>query len=156
VDIAVLMRPVCPTDTPGVRLLLAGLSAESSYRRFFTGLGRISDRLVSRLVDVDHDRRESLVAVVDATIVALADYAVLAACPDTIEIGVVVADAWQRRRIGPLLVGELLALAQRRGAARLRAHTLAENARIARLLRQRWPAARPEREDTLLVWDLPL
>jgi GNAT superfamily N-acetyltransferase len=147
---------VCPTDVGIVRLFLAGLSPESSYRRFFTGLGRIPDRIVRRIVDVDHDQREALVAVAAGAVVALADYARLAGAPDAAELGVVVADDWQRCGLGPQLVGELLALAHDRGVTRLRAHTLAENARIARLLRRRWPAARPEREDTLLVWDLPL
>jgi GNAT superfamily N-acetyltransferase len=155
-DTPVWLRSVCPTDAAGVRLFLAGLSLESSYRRFFTGLGRIPDRFVRRLVEVDHERREALVAVAGGAVVALADYALLADCPGAAEIGVVVADGWQRRGLGPHLVGTLLAVAQARGVTQVRAHTLAENARVARLLRRRWPTARPELEDSQLIWELPL
>jgi acetyltransferase len=151
-----VLRPACHTDVDGVRQFLDGLSLESSYRRFFTGLGRIPNEFVRRLVDVDHDRREALVAVAGHTVVALADYAVLAGSLDTVEVGVVVADRWQRRGLGPRLVEELMATARGRGLTRLRAHTLAENARVARLLRRRWPNAQPTREDTLLIWDLPI
>jgi len=151
-----LVRPAGAEDADPTRAFLAGLSLESSYRRFFTGVGRPSDRLVRRLVDVDHDRREALVAVAGAEIVGLADYALIAGRADVAEFGVVVADGWQRRGLGPRLVGELLAVAGDRGVVAMRAHTLADNARVARLLRRRWPAVRPVREDTLLVWELPL
>ena len=154
--IRILIRPTSPADLESVRRFLTGLSAESSYRRFFTGLGRVPDRFVRQLVDVDHDRREALVAVDGEVVIALADYALLAGGRQAAELGVVVADGWQRRGLGPQLVGQLLAVAQRHGVTHLRAHTLAENARVARLLRRRWPAARPERDETLLIWHLPL
>jgi GNAT superfamily N-acetyltransferase len=155
-EIRTLIRPTCPADIESVRTFLTGLSVESSYRRFFTGLGRIPDRFVRQLVDVDHERRECLVALAGEDVIALADYALLAGSPQTAELGVVVADAWQRQRLGPYLAGRLLAVAYARGVRQLRAHTLAENARVARLLRRQWPTARPIREDTLLVWHLPL
>lgn len=152
----VVVRPADGADLDGVRAFLAGLSLDSSYRRFFTGVGRVPVGFVRRLVDVDHDRREAIVAVAGGRVVALADYAVCGDHPGTAEFGVVVADDWQRRGLGPRLVEDVIALARARGMCRLRAHTLAENARVARLLRRRWPGARPVREDTLLIWDLPL
>jgi GNAT superfamily N-acetyltransferase len=155
-DMTVVVRPASLTDTHAVQRFLGGLSLESSYRRFFTGLGRIPDAFARRLVDVDHARREALVAVVGDAVVGLADYALLTSHPNAAEFGVVVADSWQRRGLGPRLVGELIMVAQGRGVTRLRVHTLAENARVLRLLRRRWPNARPEREDTMLIWDLPL
>jgi GNAT superfamily N-acetyltransferase len=155
-EAVVAVRPAGPGDTERARRFFDGLSLESSYRRFFTGIGRLPDRFIQRLVVVDHDRREAFVAVVGDDIVALADYALLAGCRDTAEFGVVVADGWQRRGLGPRLVTELLAVAESRGVTAVRAHTLAENGRVLKLLQRRWPAARPEREDTLLIWQLPL
>jgi acetyltransferase len=154
---AAVIRPACRLDVGAVREFLRGLSTESSYRRFFTGLGRIPDGFVRRLMDIDHDRREALVVVAgDGAVVALADYTVLTGRPDTAEFGVVVADGWQRHGLGPRLLEELMAIARSRGISRMRAHSLADNARVARLLRRRWPEAKPEREDTLLIWDLTL
>jgi RimJ/RimL family protein N-acetyltransferase len=150
------IRPVEPADADALREFLSGLSPDTAYRRFFTGLGKMADRFVARLVCLDHARREALVAVVGPVVIGFADYAVLAAEPDTVEFGVVIADRWQRHGIGPALTRDLLGLAAGRGARTVRAHTLAENARAATMLRRRWPGARPAREDTLLVWDLPL
>jgi GNAT superfamily N-acetyltransferase len=152
----VQVRPVWPDDLEPVRSFLAGLSPDSSYRRFFAGVGRMSDRLVRHLVQVDHDRREAVVATVAGQIVGLADYALVAGRVDEAELGVVVADGWQRQGIGPRLVGEALALARRRGVRTLRVHTLAENGRVERMLRRAWPGARPCLDGTLLIWTLPL
>jgi GNAT superfamily N-acetyltransferase len=154
--IRTLIRPTSCADVERVRQFLTGLSAESSYRRFFTGLGRVPERFVRQLVEVDHERREALVVLAGEAVIALADYALLAGCPGSAELGVVVADGWQRRGLGQQLVGHLLAVAHTRGVTQLRAHTLAENIRVARMIRRRWPAARPERDEALLIWQLPL
>jgi hypothetical protein len=38
----------------------------------------------------------------------------------------------------------------------LRAHTLPDNARVAKILRRRWPDGAPRFVDGTLVWELPL
>jgi GNAT superfamily N-acetyltransferase len=149
------IRPAGPGDREAVRAFLAGLSLDSGYRRFFTGIGSPSAALVGRLVDVDHDRRETVLGLVGPEVVGLADCARLAdGC--TVELGVVVADAWQRLGLGPRLARAVLDLAVARGATALRVHALADNARVARMLRRRWPDHSPTRDDATLVWDLPL
>ena len=149
------IRPVRTGDLPAVGAFLAGLSLDSAYRRFFTGIGSPSSALVRRLVDVDHETREAVLALVGPEVVGLADCARLAD-GRTVELGVVVADAWQRQGLGPLLSGAVLDLAAARGATVLRVHALADNARVARMLRRRWPDHSPTRDDGTLVWDLPL
>jgi acetyltransferase len=156
---------VRPEDREAVRAFLAGLSLDSAYRRFFTGIGSPSSTLVRRLVEVDHDRRSALLAVAGGEragreisggeVVGLADTAVLADGV-TVELGVVIADAWQRRGLGPRLVAAALAPAVARGCTTLRAHTLPDNARVARLLHRRWPGADPAWDGDCLVWTLPL
>jgi GNAT superfamily N-acetyltransferase len=155
-EIRILIRATCPADIECVRRFFTELSVESSYRRFFTGLGRIPERFVRQFVEVDHKQRAALVAVAGEQVIALADYALVGGTPSTAEIGVVVADRWQRLGLGQYLLGQLLSLAYDQGVRQLRAHALAENARVARLLRRRWPTARPVREDTLLLWHLPI
>lgn len=152
----VLMRPAGPDDVHRASRFFAGLSPDSAYRRFFAGVGRMPDRVVRRFVEVDHDRRECLLALAGDAVVGLADYALLADRPSTAEFGVVIADGWQRRGLGPRLVTGLLSVAAGRGVTAVRVHTLAENARVHRLLLRRWPNARPVRDETLLIWHLPL
>jgi RimJ/RimL family protein N-acetyltransferase len=151
----VRLRPTRPDDAAAVRSFLAGLSLDSAYRRFFTGIGSPSGALVRRFVEVDHDRREAVLALAGDDVVGLADSARL---PDgrTVELGVVVADRWQRQGLGPRLARAVLDAAVLRGATTVRVHALAENARVARLLRRRWPGSAPAREDGTLVWNLPL
>jgi ribosomal protein S18 acetylase RimI-like enzyme len=146
---------VTPADRAAVRSFLAGLSLESAYRRFFTGLGSPSSTLVRHFVEVDHDRREAVVAVRDGEVVGLADCTRLAD-GETVEVGVVVADRWQRRALGPRLVRTVLAAARDRGARQVRLHALVENDRVARLVRRSWPGGSPTRDGAVLVWDLVL
>ncbi len=155
------IRPARPDDKDAVTRFLAGLSLDSAYRRFFTGLGTPSPSLVRKLVETDRDARDAVVAVLEdpaagEEVLGLADYARVRDQPGTVEIGVVVADAWQRQGLGPRLATAALELARARGASRMRAHCLAENAPIARILRRAWPDARPRWEDSLWVWDVPL
>jgi GNAT superfamily N-acetyltransferase len=146
---------VCEGDRGAVREFLAGLSLDSAYRRFFTGLGSPSSTLVRHLVEVDHDRREAMVAVRDGEVVGLADCSRLADGV-TVELGVVVADRWQRRGLGPRLARAVLEPARDRGARRVRLHALADNDRVARLVRRTWPGRVPRRDGAVLVWDLPI
>jgi GNAT superfamily N-acetyltransferase len=155
------IRPARPDDMAAVTRFLAGLSLDSAYRRFFTGLGTPSPSLVRKLVETDRVARDAVVAVLEdpaaaEEVLGLADYARVRDQPGTVEIGVVVADAWQRHGLGPRLATAALELARGRGATRMRAHCLAENAPIARILRRSWPDAHPRWEDSLWVWDVPL
>jgi GNAT superfamily N-acetyltransferase len=152
---ALTVRTVTPDDRAAVHGFLAGLSLDSAYRRFFTGLGSPSSTLVRHLVEVDHDRREAVLATWDGRVVGLADCTRL---DDgvTVELGVVVADRWQRRGLGPRLARTVLELAMARGARTVRMHALVENARVARLVRRSWPDAVPVRDGAVLAWDLAL
>jgi acetyltransferase len=152
---SVHIRPARPADIPAVRAFLAGLSLDSAYRRFFTAVGHSSTAFVRRFADVDHDRREVLLALTGDEVVGMAD------CSryddgSTVELGVVIADAWQRLGLGPKLAREVLELAIARGATTLLVHALADNARVARMVRRRWPGSSPIFEDGTLAWRLPL
>ena len=151
-----VIRTVTPADSAAVRGFLAGLSLDSAYRRFFAGIGSPSSAMVRQLVEVDHDRREVVLAVRDGgEVIGLADCTLLPD-GDTVEIGVVVADRWQRRRLGPRLARTVLDLAMARGARFVRMHALVANDRVSRLVRRTWPDGVPTRDGAVLVWQLPL
>jgi hypothetical protein len=150
-----LLRPVRPEDTAAVRDFLAGLSPDTAYRRFFTGIGTPSAALVRRLVAVEPGRRSVVVAVAGAEVVGVADASVLAG-GRAVDLGVVLADRWQRRGLGDPLGAAALAPALAAGVPLLGVHSLPDNARVGRLLRRRWPDARPRYVDGMLAWELPL
>jgi acetyltransferase len=152
----VLLRDARPEDAAAVREFLSGLSLDSAYRRFFTGIGSPpSAALVRRLVEADPDNRTVVLAVAGAEVVGLAD-TTLVDGGRAVELGVVLADRWQRRGLGWQLCAAALVPALVRGVPVLRAHTLPDNARVARILRRRWPDGAPRFADGTLVWELPL
>jgi GNAT superfamily N-acetyltransferase len=139
-DIPVETRPVRPDDGPLFCRLWDRLSPETVYRRFHAPLRR-PPADATRLVDVDHDLREALVAVVGGEVVAVARYDRSPADPATADVAVVVEDAWQGVGIGRQLLAELTGLAARRGVRSLTADVQADNDRVVGLVRRLLPGA---------------
>ena len=144
-------RSATAADFAPVGAFLRALSLDSAYRRFFTGLGRVPDSLVRRLL-APRDGRTVVLALHGEEVVGVADTTI---CGTAVELGIVIADRWQRRGLGWPLADAALAPALDR-VSTLRAHTLADNARVTRMLQRRWPAARPRFDDGTLVWDIDL
>ena len=140
-DIPVDTRPVRPDDGPRFCRLWDRLSPETVYRRFHAPLRR-PPADAARLVDVDHDLREALVAVVGGEVVGVARYDRSPVDPATADVAVVVEDAWQGVGVGRQLLAELTELAARRGVRSLTADVQADNDRMVGLLRRLLPGAR--------------
>jgi GNAT superfamily N-acetyltransferase len=147
------LRPYGPADQAATRAFLGGLSLDSAYRRFFTGIGSPPSATLVRRLTTPGPGRTVVVAVTPTGVVGLADTVVTGG---VVELGVVVADGWQRQGLGWPLCAEALRPALDAGVPTLRAHTLPDNARVARMLRRRWPQASPRFVDGTLIWDLPL
>jgi len=95
----------------------------------------VPDSLVRMLTDVGDARRSALVAELDrasgSDVVALGNVAIDKDCA---EVGLVVADAWQRQGIGVALIDRLMRAAEARGCHRFVVHGLWENSALRRLL----------------------
>ena len=139
-DLPVTMRPVRPDDGPLFCRLWDRLSPETVYRRFHAPL-RSPPTDAHRLVEVDHDLREALVAVVGGEVVGVARYDRSPADPATADVAVVVEDAWQGVGVGRQLLAELTDLAGRRGVRPLSADVQADNDRVVGLVRRLLPGA---------------
>lgn len=139
-DIPVDTRPVRPDDGPRFCRLWERLSPETVYRRFHAPL-RHPPVDADRLVAVDHDLREALVAVVGDEVVGVARYDRSPADPGTADVAVVVEDGWQGVGIGRQLLAELTALAARRGVRTLTADVQTDNDRVVGLVRRLLPDA---------------
>jgi GNAT superfamily N-acetyltransferase len=121
-----------------VRRLFARLSPRTRYLRFHTPAATLTEPVLRTLADVDDSRRLALVAELDecnsGDVVALGN--VVAGDGDRAEVGLVVADAWQRRRIGVALAVRLLRAAEARGYDRFVIHELWDNLAVRPLLRR--------------------
>jgi len=123
----VLVRAVSSEDLEPLRRMFARLSPKSIYRRFHMAYPVVPEWMVDYSVCVDHDARESLVAVVGGDIVGQAMYV---RKEDEAEIAVVVEDTWQRRGIGRLLLDELAAIAMLRGIKAFTGAVIHENGQM--------------------------
>lgn len=130
------IRPLGRGEEGPVRELLARLSPRTRYFRFFSEMPVMPASLVRMLADVDDVRRLALIAELDDAhgghVVALGN--VGAAGDDLAEVGIVVADAWQRQGIGVALTARLLHAAEARGYRRFLVHGLWDDPALRPLL----------------------
>ncbi len=135
---AIAIRPVRPADLTELGCFFAGLSVESRYLRFFAPVTPAHDLLnllAGRPANVD-----AIVAVADGEIVGHA-MAADARNGQATDVGVVVADAWQRRGVGAALMRALAARAQARGVMSLAMDVLPGNRRVLAMVLGHWPDA---------------
>ena len=109
------------------------LSPESRYRRFFTAMPRLPEKLLRSLLDIDGWNHVAIGAETvttdpaEAEGVGIARFIRLKDEPAVAEAAVTVVDHMQRRGLGKLLVSALAQAARERGITRFRAEVLRTN-----------------------------
>jgi GNAT superfamily N-acetyltransferase len=129
----VWLRLLQPGDSELIRVFFRRLSSETVYRRFLSPVTALNDALLKRLVDIDHCDREALIALDDQGIVGVARYGT--GPGESHDVAVVVADDWQGRGLGTLLIRRLAHIARLRGIATFHATMLGDNIRAQSLVR---------------------
>lgn len=122
---AVAVRPIVPGDGAALAEFHLGLSDISVYLRFFGAHPRLSPAEVERFTCVDYEDRLALVATVDGRLLAVGRYD--RGDGGEAEVAFVVADQYQHRGIGSVLLERLARAARQRGITTFYAQTLAEN-----------------------------
>ena len=150
-DLAIATRPVQPDDGERFRRMWPRLSRDTVYRRFHAPLHRIPAETVRRLVEVDHDLREAVVAEVGGEVIGVARYDRSPTDPSTAEFAIVVEDAWQGFGLGRQLLSELIALAAERGVSELTATVQPDNDRVLALIRRVLPDTIVAPDDDVLA-----
>jgi GNAT superfamily N-acetyltransferase len=151
------IRPARASDLAALGEFFAGLSVQARYLRFFSPLTPGS-ALLRLLCGLDGDA-VALLATRDGVIIGHGLSADRPGPPGgtaATDIGVVVADAWQGRRIGPTLVGALIAGARIRGATAVTMDVLHGNDRAVRMIKGRWPSASAHRSRDCLTLSIDL
>lgn len=132
----VLLRPIRPEDAHLVQEFFSQLSPDSTYSRFFQDLPALSAQMLMRLTQIDYGREIALGAVLSHGMTEkLLGLCSLAQRPgsDWAEFAVVVADPWQRRGIGKLLLSHMLNLARSRGQLKIMGVVLRHNRAMSEL-----------------------
>jgi RimJ/RimL family protein N-acetyltransferase len=131
----VRIRQVRPGDVPALTRAYTKLSEESRYLRFFTAMPELSESMLRAAAEVD-ENHEALVALptMSGEIVGVCRYVRLPDRPDTADLAVTVADAWQGRGLGSAMLARLSALALETGIAYFEVEILAENRAVLAML----------------------
>ena len=135
---AVHIRSIAPTDIAAQQTFFDELSPQSRRSAFLMGITTLSPAWLARLCDPSDERDVALVAFVQEEgkehQIGLGRYAW--ASPERgAELAVTVADAWQRRGIGTLLLQHLIDCARDNGITALYSIDRSDNAAMRRLAR---------------------
>jgi GNAT superfamily N-acetyltransferase len=135
----------------------ARLSANTRYTRFLNPTPRLSGKAVRYLTAVDHHDHEALVAVDPATRdgIGVARFVRLPDSPGEAEFAVTVADDWQGRGVGTVLIKALVRRAREEGIRGFRALVLASNEPMLGLMGDFGPVERMHSEGGAVELRLP-
>ncbi len=136
---ALTIRPIRPEDARIEAEFVRNLSEESRYYRFMDTLRELSPQMLSHFTHVDYDRHMAFIAVTGEgareTEIAVARY-IVSDDATSCEFAVVVADAWQRKGVGTLLMRTLIETARARGLRRMFGEVLAGNHKMLELMQR--------------------
>jgi GNAT superfamily N-acetyltransferase len=120
------LRPIYPGDAERLVAFHARLSSDSVYRRYFSFHPELSDHEVEWLTTVDYVDRLALIVEDGDELIAVGRYDRV---PDTdeAEVAFLVADEYQHRGLGMLLLHHLATAARRLGITTFTAETQASN-----------------------------
>lgn len=134
----VLIRPIRADDKRLLEEGLGRLSDESVQRRFLSPKRSFTRTELRYLTEVDGRNHVAFVVEdpneTERRLIAVARFVRLVGDPEAAEAAIVVADDWQGRRLGTLLVTRLAAEARRVGIRRFTATMAADNGPAHRLM----------------------
>jgi acetyltransferase len=147
-----LIRQARPDDADRIREFVCGLSPNSQYLRFFASVAPPSSGLLRVLCG---GTGADILLVTDdlGSVIAhamAADTTVAGGLASN--IGLVVADSWQQRGLGTLLLSTLMGRASRRDVGSLVLDVLPSNDRMLGIIARRWPdAPRQRTRDAIII-----
>lgn len=135
----VVIRPITPADAELERDYIERLSPASRWQRFLSQMKHPTPELIRQLTDVDQINHVALMAIVNENgrqqAIGVARYAVDAG-GDSAECALSVADSWQNRGLGTVLMNHLVDIAHAQKIQKLYSIDSAENFRIQNLVRR--------------------
>lgn len=158
-NMSVCIRPVTENDRERILEGLRSMSAETTYRRFFTPKFYPSEAELRYLTEVDGNSHMALGAVDchrDGTPgIGIARCVRLVKSPSIAEAAIVVIDAYQGKGIGSMLMSAISKYAGAQGIESFRGYVLAENTGVLRYLRALGASGEHTRDGVVQI-DVPV
>jgi acetyl coenzyme A synthetase (ADP forming)-like protein len=129
------IRPIAPSDRDVLQAMVRGLSRRSTYFRFFRVKDELEPAELDRFTQLDYHEDMAFVAIREGRLIGVGRYNTTADDPEIAEAAFAVADEWQQKGIGTLLLYRLTAYARTKGISGFRAHLLADNHVMMRVFR---------------------
>ena len=156
------LRLAGPEDRAALVEAFEKLSAESRFNRWLYAKRGLSEDEISQILAPENRDHAAIVAVAldeagqEASGIGMARFVRVPEEPDAAEIAITIVDAWQGLGIGRILLHRLLAAISERGIPRAVGRLHVNNRRMRHLLDPYVPEHRFQREDTTLVFDMPV
>jgi len=155
-----MLRPLGPGDAGRIAAAFALLSARTRALRFLGGKAEMSRAQLRNLSDADGEMHFALVACLEDAadeIIGIARFLRFEQDPARAEVAATVADAFQGRGLGRLLLTRLAEAARERGVRTFHCELAEGNMAALRLVRETAPGLWSARsEDGVVVVDVPL
>jgi len=137
----VVIRPLTTNDGDELKRGLEHLSPASAYRRFLGTPPTLNGTTLKYLTDVDHINHEALGAADPESGhgIGIARFVRSTDDPTHAEIALAIADAWQHRGLGSLLLDALAARARAVGITAFTGLVLADNIGMLKLFERLGP-----------------
>lgn len=135
----ITIRPIRPEDAEIEQIFVRNLSKEARYMRFMQALRELTPAMLVRFTQIDYDREMSFIALArqdnKEVEIGMARYAIN---PDknSCEFALVIADAWQNRGLGGLMMETLIKAARTKGLRTIEGEVLARNVNMLRLMQR--------------------
>jgi GNAT superfamily N-acetyltransferase len=120
------LRPLGPGETAPLLAVFDGMSPASRAQRYLTGMAALPTAMLGALTAVDGERHVAWLGAVDGVPAGVARYVL--ASPGVAEVAFEVADAFQGRGLGTVLLDAVTTVAAARGVRRVRATVHPTNA----------------------------
>lgn len=135
----IVIRPIRPEDAEMEQEFVRNLSKESRYMRFMQSLRELTPDMLVRLTQIDYDREMAFLALTrqdgQDVEMGVARYAIN---PDKMscEFALVIADEWQNRGLGGLMMQTLIDAARAKGLRTIEGEVLPHNHGMLKLMQR--------------------
>jgi GNAT superfamily N-acetyltransferase len=144
------IRPISIQDMNLENDFINHLSPETKHYRFFGGINHVSDKVLKSFCEVDGQNSMAFVATEqvngEEVEIGVCRYAV-SEKPDVYELALTIADKWQDKGLGKLLMNELISYAKSHGVKWMYSVELADNGFMRTLSKELGMQAKMDVED---------